>query len=104
MRRKPKRGTRPALRMAARRSRIRLASAQMALISLIFVTPMATRSSGLPGRLPDLFAQEKTEEGRPFGRFFRSGDSRRPPASPERIIGFRTDTPPHREEYGAAER
>src|ERR1700719_842302 len=51
MRRKPKRGTKPALRMAARRSRIRLASAQMALISLIFVTPMATSSSGLPGKL-----------------------------------------------------
>src|SRR5215472_618832 len=56
MRRKPKRGTKPALRMAARRSRIRPASAQMALISLIFVTPMATSSSGLPGKLPDLIA------------------------------------------------
>src|SRR6516165_8540592 len=53
MRRKPKRGTKPVLRMAARRSRIRLASAQMALISLIFVTPMATRLSGLLVRLPD---------------------------------------------------
>src|ERR1700751_569929 len=56
MRRKPKRGTKPALRMGEHRSRIRLASAQMALISLIFVTPMATSSSGLLGRLPDLIA------------------------------------------------
>ena len=40
--------------MAARRSRIRLASAQMALISLIFVTPMATSSSGLLGKALDL--------------------------------------------------
>src|SRR5215831_4473384 len=56
MRRKPKRGTKPALRMAARQSRIRPASGRMALISLIFVTPMATSSSGLPGKLPDLIA------------------------------------------------
>src|SRR5271169_42792 len=63
-----KRGTRPALRMAVRQSRIRLACAQMALISLIFVTPMATRSSGLLGKLPDLIGQQKTEEGRPFGK------------------------------------
>src|ERR1700746_152180 len=68
MRRKPKRGTKPALRMAARQSRIRLASAQMELISLIFVTPMATRSSGLLGKLPDLIAQQKTEESRLFGK------------------------------------
>src|SRR6266851_9745407 len=52
--------------MAERQSRIRLACAQMALISLIFVTPMATSSSGLLGRLPD-FIRAKTEEGRPFG-------------------------------------
>src|SRR6516225_361816 len=56
MRRKPKRGTKPALRMAARRSKIRLASAQMALTSRIFVTPMDTSSSGLLGRLPDVIA------------------------------------------------
>src|SRR5271167_2469998 len=61
-----KRGTPPALRMAARQSRIRLACAQMALISLIFVTPMATSSSGLLGKLPDVIAEQKTEEGRPF--------------------------------------
>jgi hypothetical protein len=54
------------LRMAERQSRIRLACAQMALISLIFVTPMATSSSGLLGKLPD-FIRAKTEEGRPFG-------------------------------------
>src|SRR5438270_11920153 len=77
MRRKPKRGTKPALPMAARRSRIRLASAQMALISLIFVTPMATSSSGLPGKLSDLIGQQKTEEGRRFGTVFRSGGRRR---------------------------
>src|SRR5271169_6107020 len=41
----------PALRMVERQSRIRLACAQMALISLIFVTPMATSSSGLLGKL-----------------------------------------------------
>src|SRR5260370_32613930 len=52
--------------MAERQSRIRLACAQMALISLIFVTPMATSSLGLLGRLPD-FIRAKTEEGRPFG-------------------------------------
>src|SRR5712691_11433843 len=52
--------------MAERQSRIRLACAQMALISLIFVTPMATSSSGLPGKQPD-FIRAKTEEGRPFG-------------------------------------
>src|SRR6516225_4412793 len=57
MRRKPKRGTRPASRMAVRRSRIRPESAQMALILPIFVTPMATSLSGLPGKLPDLIAQ-----------------------------------------------
>src|SRR5580700_7744624 len=44
--------------MAARQSRIRLACAQMPLISLIFVIPMATSSSGLLGKLPDW--------GRPF--------------------------------------
>src|SRR2546423_5581651 len=77
MRRKPKRGTKPALRMAARRSRIRLESAQMALISLIFGTPMATSSSGLPGKLPDLIGQQKNLRRAVLsGRFFRSGGRR----------------------------
>src|ERR1700740_3346496 len=65
MRREPKGGTKPALRMGAHRSRIRLASAQMALISLIFVTPMATSSSGLLGKLPNLVALQKIEKDRP---------------------------------------
>ena len=44
---RPQRGTTPALR--------------------IFVTPMATSSAGLLGKLPDLIAEQKTGEGRPFG-------------------------------------
>src|SRR5690349_18736072 len=98
MRRKPKRGTKPALRMAARRSRIRLASAQMALISLIFVTPMATSSSGLPGKLPDLIGQQKNLRRAVLsGRFFRSVDGE--PrlfahlANREPGIGFADDSP-----------
>ena len=46
----PRRGTRPALRMAGRRSRIRLACARMALFLRIFVTPMVTSSSRLLGK------------------------------------------------------
>ena len=45
--------------MAERQSRIRLAWVQMALISLIFVTPMTTSSSGLLGKLLDLIAEQK---------------------------------------------
>src|SRR5271166_5115926 len=94
MRRRPKPGTRPASRMAARQSRIRLACAQMALISLIFVTPMATSSSGLLGKLPDFIAEPKPRRAVLSGRFFRSGGRRRPPVSLERIRPLRTDTPP----------
>src|ERR1700757_4981988 len=85
MRRKPKRGTKPALRMGAHRSRIRLASAQMALISLIFVTPMATSSSGLLGKLPNLIAPQKIEKDRPCPSvgFSRSGGCWRTPVSLE---------------------
>src|SRR5437660_2846674 len=102
MRRKPKRGTKPALRMAALRSRIRLASAQTALISLIFVTPMATSSSRLPGKAPDPIAQQKKlrravlQEG--SAALVDTGDRRCPP---ECIIDLRTETPPRTEEYGA---
>src|SRR5437773_249990 len=85
MRRKPKRGTKPALRMAARRSRIRLACVQMALISLIFVTPTATSSSGLLGKLPDFIAEQKLRRAVLSERFFRSDGRRRPPVSPECI-------------------
>src|SRR4029077_12884495 len=67
--------------MAERQSRIRLACAQMALISLISVTPMATSSSGLLGKLPDFIAEPKLRRAVLSGRFFRSGGRRRPPAS-----------------------
>src|ERR1700730_12555294 len=67
MRRRPKRGTRPALRMAEHQSRIRPACAQMAPISLIFVTPMATSSSGVLGKLPDFLEEPILKEGSPFG-------------------------------------
>src|SRR5712692_2043351 len=67
--------------MAASQSRIRLACAQMALISLIFVTPMATSSSGLLGKLPDFIAEQKLRRAALSGRFFRSGGRRRPPVS-----------------------
>ena len=80
----------PALRMAERQSRIRLACAQMALISLIFVTPMATSSSGLLGKLPDFIAEPKLRGAVLSGRFFRSGGRRRPPASLECIQAFKT--------------
>src|SRR6266446_299326 len=89
MRRRPKRGTKPASRMAARRSRIRLACAQMALISLIFVTPMVTSSSGLLGKLPDFIAEPKLRRAVLSGRFFRSGGRRRPLASLECIQAFK---------------
>ena len=46
----PRRGTRPALRMAVRRSRIRPACARTALILPIFVTPMVTRLSRSRGK------------------------------------------------------
>src|SRR5271167_1888676 len=88
-----KRGTPPALRMAERQSRIRLACAQMALISLIFETPMATSLSGLLGKLPDFIAEPKLRRAVLSGRFFRSGGRRRPPVSLERISAFRTDLP-----------
>ena len=45
--------------VAARRSKIRPACALTALISLIFVTPMAISSSGLLGKLPDLIRTAK---------------------------------------------
>src|SRR5690348_8564268 len=98
MRRKPKRGTKPALRMAARRSRIRLASAQMALISLIFVTPMATRSSRLPGKLPDLIALATAPHPGPLPA---SGE-REGPAQREGE-GQGRASPDYCEESGAAE-
>src|ERR1700730_11963498 len=85
MRRRPKRGTKPASRTAARRSRTRRASVRMALISLICVTPMATSSSGLLGKLPDFLAEPKLRRAVLSGRFFRSGGRRRPPVSLERI-------------------
>src|SRR6266849_8539631 len=47
MRRRPKRGTKPASRTAARRSRTRRASVRMALISLICVIPTAINWLGL---------------------------------------------------------
>src|ERR1700737_5624037 len=93
MRRRPKRGTKPALRMGERQSRIPPAFAPMALISLIFVTPMATSSSGLLGKLPDFIAEQKLRRAALSGRFFRSGGRRRP-VSLECISGLRTDTPP----------
>src|SRR6202011_4306739 len=94
MRHRPKRGTKPASRTAARRSRTRRASVRMALISLICVTPMATSSSGLLGKLPDFLAEPKLRRAVLSGRFFRSGGRRRPPVSLERIRPLRTDTPP----------
>jgi hypothetical protein len=45
----------------------------MALISPIFVTPMATSSSGLLGKLPDFIAEPKLRRGLLSGRFLRSG-------------------------------
>ena len=75
--------------MAERQSRIRLACAQMALISLIFVTLMATSSSGLLGKLPDFLAEPKLRRAVLSGRFFRSGGRRRPPVSLERIRPLR---------------
>src|ERR1700732_786646 len=72
MRHRPKRGTKPASRTAARRSRTRRASVRMALISLICVTPMATSSSGLLGKLPDFLAEPKLRRAVLSGRFFRS--------------------------------
>src|ERR1700746_3480268 len=103
MRRKPKPGTKPVLRTVARQSRIRLASAQMARISLIFGTPMATKLSGLLGKLPDLSLSHSKNRGPPL----REGssalvDAGEPPVSPECINGLRTDTPPHWEEHGDA--
>src|SRR5271169_5109967 len=80
--------------MVEPQSRIRLACAQMALISLIFVTPMATSSSGLLGKLPDFIAEPKLKRAVLSGRFFRSGGRRRPPVFLERISALRTDTPP----------
>jgi hypothetical protein len=76
----------------------------MALISLIFVTPMATSSSGLLGKAPDLIAQQKKlrravlQEGP--SALVDAGDRWRPS---ECIIDLRTETPPRTEEYGAAE-
>src|SRR5260370_33075686 len=66
----------------------------MAPISLICVTPMATSSSGLLGKLPDFLAEPKLRRAVLSGRFFRSGGRRRPPVSLERIRPLRTDTPP----------
>src|ERR1700730_16201053 len=54
MRRRPRRGTKLVSQMAAPQSRTRLACAQTAHISPIFVIPTATNSSGLLDRLPDL--------------------------------------------------
>src|SRR6516225_5065710 len=95
MRRKPKRGTRPASRMAVRRSRIRPESAQMALILPIFVTPMATSLSGLPGKLPDLIAQATAPHPSPLlDRGEREGPAQREgegqgAASPDLSEGIR---------------
>ena len=53
IRNRPRRGTKPASRMAARRSRTRPACVLRGRISLIFVIPMETSWSRLPVRLPD---------------------------------------------------
>jgi hypothetical protein len=73
-----------------------------------------TRSSAMPTvsatyprscvPVETLIAQQKTEESRPSGRFFRSGGRRRRPVSLEWISGLRTDTPPQRRGAGQYDR
>src|SRR5437588_3695368 len=71
MQHKPKRGTKPASRMAASQSRIRPASVRMAPISLICVIPTATKSLGLLVRRAD--CHHKTGEGLKLARAVLSG-------------------------------
>src|ERR1700746_827906 len=71
MRRRPKLGTKPASRMAALQSRIRLVSVRTALISPIFVIPTAINSLGLLVRQADFYHQiyeDRPVQGRSFLR------------------------------------